>query len=128
MSAPAADDIRDVEAAERNLRDAALSGDVERLDALLADDLSFVDQAGRLLSKADDLDLHRTGALKLASLHFSEYRLRPLGPGLVLVVLRADAAGLRGGEAFSAALRFTRLWRREPSGWRVASAHATFIA
>ncbi|TSJ60587.1 nuclear transport factor 2 family protein [Starkeya sp. 3C] len=123
-----AGDLAGVEAAERRLRDAALHGDVAALDALLADDLIFVDQTGRFLSKADDLELHRSGALTLDTLRFSDYRLRALAPGLVLAVLRADAAGRAAGEAFTVALRFSRLWRREPTGWRVASAHSTAIS
>ncbi len=123
-----AGDLAGVEAAERRLREAALQGDVAALDALLADDLIFVDQTGRFLSKADDLELHRSGVLTLDALRFSDDRLRPLAPGVVLAVLRADAAGRAAGEAFTAALRFSRLWRREPTGWRVASAHSTIIA
>ncbi|CAA0102073.1 Uncharacterised protein [Starkeya nomas] len=119
-----AGDLAGVEAAERRLRDAALHGDVATLDALLADDLIFVDQTGRFLSKADDLELHRSGALTLDTLRFSDYRLR----ALVLAVLRADATGRAAGEAFTVALRFSRLWRREPTGWRVASAHSTAIS
>ncbi|WP_371347419.1 nuclear transport factor 2 family protein [Ancylobacter sp. IITR112] len=122
------DDLARVAAAEQRLRDAALAGDVAALDALLADDLVFVNQFGHVLSKEDDLDLHRTGAFRLKRLAFSDYRLSHLAPGLVLAVLRADAAGTAGGAPFEARLRFTRVWRQEPSGWRVASAQSTPLA
>lgn len=122
------DDLHRVAAAERRLRDAALAGDVASLDALLADDLVFVNQFGHVLSKEDDLDLHRTGAFRLERLAFSDYRLSHLAPGLVLAVLRADAAGTAGGAPFEATLRFTRVWRQEAAGWRVASAHSTPLA
>ncbi|MGA0562692.1 DUF4440 domain-containing protein [Ancylobacter sp. VNQ12] len=125
---PAGDEIREVEAAEGRLRDAALRGDVAALDALLADDLVFIDQTGQFLSKGDDLDLHRTRALELTRLAFSDFRFRPFAPGLVQSVLRADAEGRAGGSPFAASLRFSRIWRREPGGWRVASAHSTFIS
>lgn len=124
---PIRDAIREVEAAEEMLRDAALRGDVTALDAVLAEDLVFINLAGQLLSKADDLDLHRSGALKLSHLAFSDFRFRSLAPDLVQSVLRADAGGHMAGAPFTAALRFSRIWRREPGGWRVASAHATPI-
>lgn len=124
---PIRDAFREVEAAEEVLRDAALRGDVAALDAVLADDLVFINMAGQLLSKADDLDLHRTGALELSHLAFSDFRFRGFAPDLVQSVLRADAAGRMGGVPFTASLRFSRIWRREPGGWRVASAHATPI-
>lgn len=122
------DDLHRVAAAEQRLCDAALAGNVAALDALLADDLVFVNQFGHVLSKEDDLDLHRTGAFRLERLTFSDYRLSHLAPGLVLAVLRADADGTAGGAPFDATLRFTRVWRREASGWRVASAHSTPLA
>ncbi|MBB3772263.1 ketosteroid isomerase-like protein [Angulomicrobium tetraedrale] len=132
MSAPAAPpadaDLKEVEIAERRLRDAALAGDTFALDRLLADDLVFVDQRGQFLSKQDDLDLHRTGALKLSRLIFSDYRLRALAPGAVIAVLRAEAKGHAGGAAFTASLRITRLWHRSADGWRVVNHHATVIS
>ena len=124
---PDSEDLRGVAAAERRLRDAALGGDVAALDTLLADDLVFVNQLGHVLGKQDDLDLHRTGAFRLATLVFSDYGLSRLAPGLVLAVLRASASGTVGGTSFEATLRFTRVWRQEATGWRVASAHSTPI-
>lgn len=118
----------DIEDAERRLRAASLAGDIAALDALLADDLVFTNQQGRVLDKHDDLELHRSGALKLVSLSFSDYRFQSLADGLVLATLRADAQGLGGGQPFEAALRFTRLWRRDSGSWRIAAAHCSLIA
>ncbi|MDQ0349868.1 nuclear transport factor 2 family protein [Ancylobacter vacuolatus] len=125
---PTEADLHSVAAAERLLCAAALAGDVAALDALLADDLVFVNQFGHVLSKQDDLDLHRTGAFALETLAFSDYRLSSIAPGVVRAVLRADASGTAGGAPFEAKLRFTRIWRREPAGWRVASIHSSVIA
>lgn len=127
-SRPSDDAVREVEAAEERLRIAALAGDVGALDALLADDLVFTDSAGRLLTKPQDLDLHRSGALKLARLDFAEFGFTALADDVMLVRLRVEAAGRAAGEPFAAALRFTRVWRRETTGWRVISIHATAIA
>ena len=118
----------DIEDAERRLRAASLAGDVAALDALLADDLVFTTQQGQVLDKHDDLELHRSGALKLSALSFSDYRLESLADDLVLATLRADAQGLAGGQAFDAALRFTRIWRRDEGGWRIRAAHSSLIA
>ncbi|MBS7545385.1 nuclear transport factor 2 family protein [Ancylobacter oerskovii] len=120
--------VEEIAAAEESLRRAALAGDVAALDALLADDLVFVDAAGRILDKQADLDLHRTGALRLSRVDFSDLRIRLLDPHTAHTVLRADAAGVAGGAPFSAALRFSRLWRRTAPGWRVVAIHASAIA
>ncbi len=66
-----------------------------------------------MLNKQDDLDLHRTGAPRLGSLAFSDYRLRRLDETHALVTLRADVRGPRRGQAFTTALRFTRVWQRQ---------------
>jgi hypothetical protein len=47
-----------IAAAEAALRAAMLAGDADALDALLDDDLSFTDQVGNRMSKADDLAVH----------------------------------------------------------------------
>ena len=127
----------DIHACEARLRDAALAGDVAALDALLADDLIFTNQTGQVLNKQDDLDLHRTGALRLESLAFSDYRLRRLDETHVLVTLRAEAEGRAGGQAFTTALRFTRVWQRQDGGkdrdrqhggaWQIIANHCSAV-
>ena len=47
--------------AEAVLRTAMLTGDIAALDDLLDDELCFTDQAGKRLSKGDDLAAHRSG-------------------------------------------------------------------
>lgn len=118
----------EIEDAERRLRAASLAGDVAALDALLADDLVFTNQHGHVLDKHGDLELHRSGALRLSSLSFSDYQLQNIADGVVLATLRADARGLAGGQPFEAALRFTRVWRRDAGAWRIKAAHCSFIA
>ena len=118
----------DIEDAERRLRAASLAGDVAALDALLADDLVFTNQLGVVLDKNADLELHRSSALKISALSFSDYRFESLGDDLVLATLRAEATGLAGGKAFEAALRFTRVWRRDNGAWRIKAAHCSLIA
>jgi hypothetical protein len=44
---------------EGQLQKAMLASDVDVLDVLLADDLTFVDATGKVRSQADDLNAHR---------------------------------------------------------------------
>ncbi|HER2162638.1 TPA: nuclear transport factor 2 family protein [Streptococcus pyogenes] len=46
---------------EELLRSAMLSSNVELLDELIADDLSFVNHFGQILTKEADIEAHRTG-------------------------------------------------------------------
>ncbi|MCB4770764.1 nuclear transport factor 2 family protein [Ancylobacter sp. Lp-2] len=120
--------VEEIAAAEERLRRAALAGDVAALDALLADDLVFVNFVGHVLNKQDDLDLHRSGALKLSRTDFSELGIRLLDAHTAHTVLRVDAEGIAGGAPFTAALRFSRVWRRGAAGWQVMAIHSCAIA
>ena len=53
---------------EGRLREAMLASDVDVLDTLLADDLTFVDATGKVWSKADDLNAHRYGIQRIERL------------------------------------------------------------
>ncbi|MCS0497390.1 nuclear transport factor 2 family protein [Ancylobacter sp. MQZ15Z-1] len=125
---PSEDILAEIEAAEQRLRHAALHGNVAALDRILADDLIYVDQNGQFLSKQDDIDLHRTGALKLTRLVFSDIRLRAISEDAGLAVVRVDVRGHAAGVAFSATMRYSRVWRRIAGDWRVVSTQSTFIA
>nr|WP_235550227.1 nuclear transport factor 2 family protein [Paenibacillus sp. Soil724D2] len=55
-------------ACEERLRTAMLFSDVELLDELIADDLTFVNHLGQVLSKETDIEAHRSGNLKMTGI------------------------------------------------------------
>ncbi|MDB5703716.1 MAG: hypothetical protein JWN66_832 [Sphingomonas bacterium] len=112
---------------EAQLRQAMLGGDVGALDALLSDDLVFTDQAGRLLTKQDDLAAHRSRLLRIERLDTGDTQIRLLGD-TAIVTLKADVQGQYGGQAFGGAFAYTRIWVRAGQGWRIAAAHCSEIA
>jgi Domain of unknown function (DUF4440) len=89
-----------VVAVEAQLRDAMLSSNVETLDALLADDLLFTNQAGQRLTKADDLAAHSSGLLKITRIDISDRRVRP-SEWFAIVTLVASVGGSFDGQSFS---------------------------
>ena len=54
-----------VVASEEQLRAAQLGADVAALDRLIADELLFTGPDGQLGTKAQDLESHRSGAVRL---------------------------------------------------------------
>ncbi len=115
-----------VNAMEARLREAMLAGDLEMLDALLADDLVFTDHTGHRMTKADDLATHKSGRLKIERIDISDQRVRPSGTGAV-VTLVAEVAGAYDGQSFSATFAYTRVWEATDEHWRVAAAHCSAI-
>jgi ketosteroid isomerase-like protein len=112
---------------ERRLREAMVASDVDVLDTLLADDLTFVDATGKVWSKADDLNAHRYGIQRIEKLEIREQTVRVYGKSAVTLT-HAALSGEFGGMPFSGDLRYTRMWVETESGWRIVAAHCGLLA
>jgi hypothetical protein len=115
-----------IRAVEERLWKAQLSGDVEALDDLIADDLLFTGLAGTLETKAGDLQQHRSGALKITKLDPQEFRVRVI-PGGAITSVKMDAAAVIGGKLTSATLRYTRVWISVGGRWQIAGGHMSVV-
>lgn len=117
----------EVLAAEEHLRSAMLISDVEALDELVSAALLFTSHTGQVFGKKDDLDLHRSGALRLRLLEPSEVRLSSFGETAVVSV-RMRVAGVSNRVPFDADLRYTRVWCQSQSGnWQVVAGHCGLV-
>ena len=118
------DSLRD---AERQLQAAQLASDVTTLDALIDDELLFTGPDGSLLTKADDLNAHRSGSQVLRELEELDLRVRVVGSTGVTWVLAA-LAGSVDGAPFAGRVRYTRTWTlSSTTGWKIVAAQATFV-
>jgi len=113
-------------ACEAALRQAQLAGDVAELERLLDDELLFTGPDGGLYSKADDLDAHRTGMVRITRLEASEERIQRFGE-IAVVSVRMDMSGTFRGQAFGGPFRYTRIWCARPDGWRIVAGHVSAI-
>jgi hypothetical protein len=107
--------------AERALQRAQRDADVAALDALLHPRCVGVFLDGSIFGKADDLEGHRSGSMRITKLVEEEMTAEENGPvGVTRTVAWVEA--LVGGKPSSARLRYTRLWSREGGAWRVVAA------
>ena len=111
---------------ERDLRRAQLSGDVAALDRLIDESLIFTGPDGLIYRKADDLDAHRTGAIRISRLDPSEEHIQRFGE-LAVVSVRMEMAGSFNGQPFSGPFRYTRIWCERAGGWRIVAGHVSAI-
>lgn len=118
-------DVDAVRDAEQRLRDAMLRGDVDALDGLIGDGLLFTGLGGRVFTKAEDLDAHRSRRLRLRRLDLGEPLLRPIVEGVVAVVVQAVLEGEYDGAGFAETFAYTRIWHRTPEGWQVEAGHVS---
>jgi hypothetical protein len=118
---------RQIEAAEEELRLAMLASDVESLDALISPSLIFTTHFGSIISKQDDLEIHRSGALKFQAIEPSERKVLILN-GLAYVSVRVRLSGAFSGSSFQDDVRFSRVWQlSQNNAWQVVAGQATVV-
>lgn len=115
-----------IQRCEAELHDAIVRGDTQVLDRLLSDELIFINQDGRFLSKADDLDAHRSGLLRINSLEKGAERIRLVGE-VAIVTVEITLAGSFSEHPFAGRFAYTRVWGQRENDWRIESAHCSSI-
>ena len=114
----------EIVALEARLRAAQLAADVAALDALLAEELLFAGPDGRLGTKAEDLQAHHSGAVRVRGHEPQELRVRRVGADVAIASLRTRLVVEVGGATVEGTFRYTRVWAREADGaWRVVGGH-----
>ena len=112
---------------EERLERAMRTSDVPALDELLADDLLFTTHQGLVVTKQEDLDVHRSGLMKLDSLDLSDRHIRRLGD-VAVVSVRVQLAGRHADQPFEGTFRYTRVWALQGVRWKIVAAHAGGVA
>ncbi|WP_263771267.1 nuclear transport factor 2 family protein [Propionivibrio soli] len=116
-----------IEAAEEQLRLAMLASDVESLDALISPSLIFTTHFGLVISKQDDLEIHRSGVLKFEKIEPSERKVLVLDR-VAYVSVRAHLSGVFDGSPFHDDIRFSRVWQlSRNNAWQIVAGQATVV-
>ncbi len=116
-----------IEAAEEQLRLAMLASDVELLDALISPSLIFTTHVGTVISKQDDMEVHRSGVLKFQTIEPSERKML-IFDGLAYVSVRVRLSGSFGGSPFHDDVRFSRVWQlSRNNAWQVVAGQVTRV-
>lgn len=120
------DPLAQIQRVERQLMDAQLASDADVLDTLLADDLTFVGPDGRLYSKADDLQAHRSGLMRLTYSSPHEPVIKLLPPVAIVAVV-VELQGFMGEQPIAGSFHYTRVWADQHGSWRVVAGHCTEV-
>jgi ketosteroid isomerase-like protein len=115
-----------IDALEERLRRAMLDRDIEVLESLIADGLIFVSQTGAMLTKEADLQMHRSGLLRLIALEPSERRVESFEHTAVVSV-RMHVVGEYDGATFAGTYRYLRVWAQVDGRWQVVAGQATQV-
>jgi ketosteroid isomerase-like protein len=106
--------------------DGLLKKDYATLDRLWADDLTFVNARGELLTKAQRLDNLRTGSTKFDSIDITEEAIRPYGDTAVSTGI-ATIKGQYSGQEGSGPYRVTIVWDKSHGAWKMVALQMTRI-
>ena len=110
---------------ENRLKMAMLDSDVSALDTLLAEDLIFTNHLGQIMTKQDDLNAHKSGAVRIQTIEQTEQRIKLLGD-ISIISVQSQIFGEFGGVQSDLALRFTRIWQKTGNdNWQVIAAHSS---
>ena len=113
---------------EEQLKNAMSTSDVATLDRLLSPDLIFTNHLGQVVSKSQDIELHKSGLLKISSLETLEEISRVSGNTIVVSAL-VKLSGKYAGNCANGNFRFTRVWALSTENqWHVIAAHSTLLA
>ena len=107
--------------------DALLKKDAAALERIWADDLSFVNPRGQLLTKKERVENIKTGATALKSADVSEKQVRIYGNTAVATLI-VKINGQYSGEEGSGEFRITTVWGKPNGSWQMVAVQMTPIA
>lgn len=119
-------DERLVRQVEDAIADATDRNDANALDSLWASDYIFVNPFGIIMTKAQRLDLFRSGRMKLESYSRDQETIRVFGTTAV-VIYRSTVRGQRGTQDISSQRRVTTVLLKRGGRWQAVSQQSTTI-
>lgn len=105
---------------EEELRQAMLTGDINKLDTLISDSLLFMAPNGVAATKQMDLNAHKSGIQKMTKLSPSEQQIETYD-NLAIVTVKMQMEGTYGGTDISGDYRYIRTWAKINSHWQIVA-------
>lgn len=109
-------------------RDQALQNrDMAVLDSIEADDLTFVNGRGAVLTKSQYMDEIRSGRIKFLTFEQGDYRFHIFGDTVVFTARNTGAVEVHG-KIERTPRRFTMVYVKQNGQWKFVAFQATSIA
>ena len=120
-------DLRaEVEAVDKQWREAELNNDAVAMEKLLSDDYVGVTASGRVLTKAQQLDRMRSRESDIKRLDLSDVKMKLAGNNVAIVTSTVDLDATLDGRHVHGQFRTIRVYQRGPGGlWRVTNFEVT---
>lgn len=116
----------DITTLETNLIEWIKTSDTAKLDKVLHDDLLFITPDGQTVTKAMDLDAHRSGGMVVERLDITMEQVNIIGDTAVSVV-SYDSKGSMMGTPIEGRFRYIRIWKQFEDGIKVIGGSCTAV-
>jgi ketosteroid isomerase-like protein len=111
---------QEVRAAIEQYRTALMKGDTAALERIWADDYTFINASGAVLTKAERLANQKSGATKLGTIETDpDMKVRVYGGDVAIAISRVTIKGQYSGKATSGQFQSSIVFAKTPTGWQL---------
>ena len=120
---------QEIRTAIEQYRTALLKRDTAALERIWADDYTFINGSGAVLTKAERLANAKSGATNLGTIESDpNMQIRFYAGDVAVVISHVTIKGQYSGKATSGDFRSSLVWVKGSSGWRLACNQITPVA
>ena len=120
---------QEVRAAIEQYRTALMKRDTAALERIWADDYTFINASGTVLTKAERLANAKSGATNLGTIESDpNMKIRVYGGDVAIAVSRVTIKGQYSGKATSGQFQSSIVFAKTPSGWQLVCNQITPVA
>ena len=111
---------QEVRAAIEQYRTALVKRDTAALERIWADDYTFINASGTVLTKAERLANAKSGATNLGTIESDpNMKIRVYGGDVAIAISRVTIKGQYSGKATSGQFQSSIVFAKTPSGWQL---------
>jgi uncharacterized protein (TIGR02246 family) len=105
---------------------ANVKGDTSFLEKVLADDYTAIRGDGSVLTKAEEIEKMKSGAIKYQKVDLQDVKVRVYGNTAITVDL-STTTNMRNGIQRTGSNRTTRIWVKQKGDWKCVSYQTTRV-
>ena len=124
---PAIEAARELLKINKEYDEALVRGDIAALDLIFGHEFIYTATSGEVVNKLQQLELVRSGVMKIASGVSDDVQVRLYG-NIALVLGSFRAKGQFKGRAFDSTERYTSVWIKRGGRWQLIAEQGTLVA
>ena len=116
-----------IRTATNDLMAAVLKADTDAMDKILADDYTGVRGDGSVLTKAQEIEKYKSGAIKYETNDVQDLKIRVYGHTAVSTSL-SSSKNMRDGQQHIGTTRNIRVWVKQKGTWKCVAHQTTRVS